>query len=48
MIIRKLTPADYHGMLVLYRELDQFHVDARPDFLCVKRMCFRRRLLRPT
>ena len=32
MIIRKLTPADYHGMLVLYRELDQFHVDARPDF----------------
>ena len=32
MIIRKLTPADYHGMLVLYRELDQFHVDARTDF----------------
>ena len=22
MIIRKLTPADYHGMLVLYREQD--------------------------
>lgn len=38
-MITESDPADYHGMLVLYRELDQFHVDARPDFFVLSRGC---------
>ncbi len=36
MEIRKLTEADYTMLLALYRELDELHVQARPD-------CFVRR-----
>lgn len=31
MDIRKLTEADYDEMIVLYKQLDAFHADARPD-----------------
>lgn len=32
MEIRKLTGSDYDKVLELYLELDEFHVQARPDF----------------
>lgn len=32
MELRKLTSADYREMLVLYKALDEFHVEARPDY----------------
>lgn len=32
MIIRKLELADYPTMLVLYKALDELHVEARPDY----------------
>ena len=32
MIIRNLTAADYDQVIELYKELDDFHVQARPDF----------------
>lgn len=32
MIIRKLELADYSAMLVLYKALDELHVEARPDY----------------
>lgn len=32
MEIRKLTEADYDKVIELYKELDEFHVLARPDF----------------
>ena len=32
MLLRKLTEADYPAMLALYRELDEMHVKARPDY----------------
>lgn len=31
MTIRNLTSGDYEAVLELYTELDQFHVDSRPD-----------------
>lgn len=36
MELRKLTSADYEEMLALYKALDEFHVEARPD-CCVLR-----------
>ncbi len=32
MEIRKLTEADYDTVIELYKELDEFHVQARPDY----------------
>lgn len=32
MEIRKLTEFDYTAMLELYRKLEEFHVQARPDY----------------
>lgn len=32
MELRKLTASDYDEMLVLYKALDEFHVEARPDY----------------
>lgn len=32
MTIRKLVSSDYDAMLALYKELDEFHVQARPDY----------------
>ena len=32
MELRMLTSADYEEMLVLYKALDEFHVEARPDY----------------
>ena len=32
MILRKLTESDYPTFLELYRQLDEFHVQARPDY----------------
>lgn len=32
MEIRKLTEADYDKVIELYKELDEFHVHARPDY----------------
>ena len=32
MELRKLTSADYAEMLALYKALDEFHVEARPDY----------------
>lgn len=32
MNIRKLSETDYAAMLALYKELDAFHVQARPDY----------------
>lgn len=32
MEIRKLTEADYDKVIELYKELDEFHVQARPDY----------------
>ena len=32
MELRKLTCADYEEMLALYKALDEFHVEARPDY----------------
>ena len=35
MEIRKLTESDYDKVIELYKELDEFHVQARPDcFVC--------------
>lgn len=31
MTIRNLTSGDYEAMLELYKELDRFHIDSRPD-----------------
>lgn len=31
MVIRKLTEIDYDQVIDLYKELDEFHVQARPD-----------------
>lgn len=32
MIIRKLVSSDYDAMLEQYKALDEFHVEARPDY----------------
>lgn len=32
MEIRKLTESDYDMVIELYKELDEFHVQARPDY----------------
>lgn len=32
MEIRKLLESDYDALIVLYRELDEIHVQARPDY----------------
>lgn len=32
MLLRALTKTDYPAMLELFRELDQLHVEARPDY----------------
>ena len=32
MEIRKLTESDYHMVIELYKELDEMHVQARPDY----------------
>lgn len=32
MEIRKLTESDYAALLELYRKLEEFHVQARPDY----------------
>lgn len=32
MKIRKLAESDYHQMVALYKELDELHVQARPDY----------------
>ena len=32
MEIRKLIESDYHMVIELYQELDEFHVKARPDY----------------
>ena len=32
MELRKLTASDYDEMLVLYKALDELHVEARPDY----------------
>lgn len=32
MMIRKLVSSDYDAMLELYKKLDEFHVEARPDY----------------
>lgn len=32
MKLRKLEESDYSAMLVLYKELDELHVQARPDY----------------
>lgn len=32
MVIRKLTESDYDMVIELYRQLDEMHVQARPDY----------------
>ena len=32
MEIRRLTESDYHMVIELYKELDEMHVQARPDY----------------
>ncbi len=32
MRMRKLDASDYSAMLVLYKEFDELHVAARPDY----------------
>lgn len=32
IVIRKLTVSDYSALLELYKELDELHIQARPDY----------------
>ena len=37
MEIRKLVESDYDQVIELYTQLDEFHVQARPDCFCIGR-----------
>ncbi len=37
MILRKLTETDYPAVLEQYRELDELHVNARPDYFLTRK-----------